>query len=230
MSAQHIRVLEKSFFTDDILRLRLRLGADQTIEFKAGQYILLGLDREELKPFSIATAPDGSGQLECHIRKNIHSPWMQKLFSKKQGETLYWQGPIDHVSLADKPLPTIFVAGGTGFALMKALLEKLLESLLESQPTYPIHIYWGARHTADLYQHDWLVELSRQHDNIDYTPVISEQELDWQGATGQVHKQVLQDTPKLEGHLVYLCGPPDMQRIAKQDFLAAGLDEKHFIS
>lgn len=224
MSAKTIQILEKSFFTDDILRLRL--GAEQAIEFKAGQYILLGLDAEELKPFSIAAAPDGSGELECHIRKNIHSPWMQTLFTKEQNDKLYWQGPMDHVSLTEQTMPTIFVAGGTGFALMKALLEKLLQA----KPSYPIHIYWGVRQVADLYQHDWLVELCQQHDNIDYTPVISEQDADWKGATGAVHEKVLQDFANLDDQLVYLCGPSDMQQAAKQAFLAADLNEKHFIA
>ncbi|OZB86658.1 MAG: hypothetical protein B7Z48_03790, partial [Thiotrichales bacterium 12-47-6] len=135
MSVAAIRIVKKSFFTDDILRLRL--ATDLPIEFKAGQYILLGLDSEELKPFSLAIAPDGSGELECHIRKNPASPWMQKLFSKKQGETLYWQGPIDHVSLKAQAMPTIFVAGGTGFSLVQSLLE----ALLKTQPTFPIHVY-----------------------------------------------------------------------------------------
>ncbi|WP_130538270.1 NAD(P)H-flavin reductase [Thiomicrorhabdus indica] len=225
MSAQLIQILETSFFTDDILCLRLK--ANTPIEFHAGQYILLGLDPEELKPFSIAAAPDGSGEIECHIRKNRQSPWMQALFTKQSGDTLYWQGPINHVSLAkNNSLPTIFVAGGTGFALVKALLE----TQLADQLSHPIHIYWGVRQAVDLYQHNWLVQLCQQHSNIDYTPVISEQEHNWHGTTGSVHKKVLQDFASLAEHLVYLCGPPDMQKAAKPAFLAAGLNEKNFIS
>lgn len=224
MFTKAIQILEKSFFTDDIMRLRLK--AEKPIQFTAGQYILLGHDAKELKPFSIAAAPDGSGELECHIRKNPHSPWMQTLFSKEAGDTLYWQGPMDNVSLTEQTMPTIFVAGGTGFALMKALLEKQLEIGLNK----PTHIYWGVRQAADLYQHDWLVKLSQQNDNVDYTPIISEPNSDWQGATGAVHQQVLQDFANLEGQLVYLCGPPDMQKTAKQAFLTAGLNEKHFIA
>lgn len=223
MSAQVIQIVEKHFFSHDILRLRLK--AEAPIEFYAGQYILLGFDREILKPFSIAVAPDGSGELECHIRHNPHSPWMQTLFTKEIGDRLYWQGPIDHICLREQTKPTIFVAGGTGFALMKALLEKQLQSI----PKYPIHIYWGVRQEADLYQHDWLVKLSRQHDNIDYTPVISEADANWQGITGWVHNAVLKDFPILENFVVYLCGPAEMQQVAKQAFLAAGLTEENFV-
>lgn len=223
MSAQVIQIVEKHFFSHDILRLRLK--AEAPIEFYAGQYILLGFDREILKPFSIGVAPDGSGELECHIRHNPHSPWMQTLFTKEIGDRLYWQGPIDHICLREQTKPTIFVAGGTGFALMKALLEKQLQSI----PKYPIHIYWGVRQEADLYQHDWLVKLSRQHDNIDYTPVISEADANWQGITGWVHNAVLKDFPILENFVVYLCGPAEMQQVAKQAFLAAGLTEENFV-
>lgn len=224
MSVQTIQVLEKTFLTDDILRLRL--GTESPIVFEAGQYILLGLDAEELKPFSIAMAPDGSGELECHIRKNIHSPWMQSLFSKSQGDVLYWKGPVDHLSLVKQAMPTIFVAGGTGFALMKSLLERLLET----NPVDPIHFYWGARQADELYHHQWLIELCQQHKNICYTPVISGESLDWKGATGLVHEQVLQDIPDLGDNLVYLCGPGDMHQAAKQAFLTAGLKATHFIA
>jgi len=224
MTVQTISILEKSFFTEDILRLRL--GADEPIEFKAGQYILLGLDSEELKPFSIAMAPDGSGELECHIRKNIHSSWMQGLFAKEQGDTLYWQGPINHVNLVDKSKPTIFVAGGTGFALIKALLEQLLKT----KPVGPIYLYWSVRQAADLYQHNWLLALCEQYNNIYYTPVVSEEDARWKGVTGSVHRKVLQDIQDFTNHLVYVCGPPDMQQTAKLDFLAADLDEENFIS
>lgn len=224
MSVSLIQILEKSFFTDDILRLRL--GTDYPIEFQAGQYILLGHNPEELKPFSIAAAPDGSGEIECHIRKTLYSPWMNALFTKQANDSLYWQGPIDHLSLREQAMPTIFVAGGTGFALIKALLEKLLES----KPTYPIHVYWGVRQFKDLYQHDWLVKLCQQHEKIDYTPVISGQNAHWKDAIGSVHEKVLQDFPNLESQLVYLCGPPDMQNKAKQAFFASGLHKKNFIS
>lgn len=223
MSAQVIQIVEKHFFSHDILRLRLK--AEAPIEFYAGQYILLGFDREILKPFSIAAAPDGSGELECHIRYNPDSPWMQTLFTKEIGDRLYWQGPIDHICLREQTKPTIFVAGGTGFALMKALLEKQLEST----PTYPIHIYWGVRQATDLYQHDWLVKLCQQYNHIHYTPVISEADANWQGITGWVHNAVLKDFPILENFVVYLCGPAEMQQVAKQAFLAAGLTEENFV-
>ncbi len=224
MTVQTISILEKSYLTQGILRLRL--GADKPIEFNAGQYILLGLDSEELKPFSIAMAPDGSGHLECHIRKNLHSSWMQSLFAKEQGGTLYWQGPINHLTLADKAMPTIFVAGGTGFALIKALLEQLLKT----KPVEPIYLYWGVRQSDELYHHNWLAKLCQQHKNIHYIPVISELSPDWKGATGRVHEKVLQDIPNIKDHIVYLCGPMGLQQEAKQAFVDAGLKATHFIA
>lgn len=224
MPVQLIQIIEKSFFTDDILRLRL--GAETPIAFEAGQYILLGLDANELKPFSIAIAPDDSGELELHIRKNHLSPWMQKLFSKAMGDSLYWQGPTNHIRLADKEMPTILVAGGTGFALVKALLEELLKT----RPTCPIHLYWGVRQATELYLHDWLLGLCQQYKNLDYTHLVSEADIHWQGKTGYVHEQVLRDFPILKNYVVYLCGPPDMQIAAKKSFLEAGLPESQWIA
>ena len=224
MSAQPIQIIEKSLFTDDILCLKMQ--AESPIEFSAGQYILLGTDPDNLKPFSIAAAPTGDGIIECHIRSHDDSGWMQALFAKAIGETLYFVGPNNQMQLQDNLLPTIFVAGGTGFAPMRALLE----ALLATQPIQPIHFYWGARKAADLYQDTLLKDLSRRYENLNYIPVLSEESEDWQGRTGFVHEAVLQDYPVLEHHQVYLCGPWPMVQTAKAEFFAAGLDEKHFVS
>lgn len=224
MSATPLTIIEKSLFTADILCLKMQ--GENPIDFSAGQYILLGTDPDNLKPFSIAAAPTGDGTIECHIRSHDDSGWMQALFAKDVGDTLYFVGPNNQMALQDNLFPTIFVAGGTGFAPMRALLE----ALLKTQPIQPIHFYWGARKAEDLYQDDLLKQLSAQYENLNYVPVLSEEDDSWQGRTGFVHEAVLSDYPVLEHHQVYLCGPWPMVQTAKEQFIAAGLTEQNFVS
>src|SRR3546814_7429628 len=53
-----------------------------------------------------------------------------------------------------------------------------------------------------------------------YVPVVSEpQEQDqWEGRTGFVHRAVMDDIPDLSGHQVYACGAPIMVNSARADF------------
>lgn len=205
--------------------IQILLKPEHPIAYASGQYIMLGFDSEDLKPFSIASAPREDGLIECHIRNQDDSEWMRALFAVQTGDHVVMQGPKDQMQLQPAHQPIIFVAGGTGFAPMKALLD----SLLKQGTGVPVHFYWGARSVADLYQHDNMVALMQTHANLEYIPVISGQAEQWNGLTGLVHEQVLQRHPNLQHTTVYMCGPWPMMQKAKIDFLAAGIDPVHLI-
>lgn len=213
-----LKVVHCEKFTPHIIQLLLR--PDFPVAYAAGQYIMLGFEREDLKPFSIASAPREDGLIECHIRKQADSVWMEKLFAVRPGDTLVMQGPKDQMQIQPAHQPIIFVAGGTGFAPMKALLDEYLKQNTE----VPLHFYWGVRQCEDLYMHDQMRDLERKHGNLIYVPVISEDDPAWKGLTGLLHLQVLEDYPSLEHKTVYMCGPWPMIEAAKKDFTAAGLD------
>ncbi|VAW45689.1 hypothetical protein MNBD_GAMMA04-404 [hydrothermal vent metagenome] len=200
--------------------IQLLFKPEHPIAYASGQYIMLGFDADDLKPFSIASAPRDDGLIECHIRNQADSEWMQKLFAVKAGDQLVMEGPKDQIALQPAHQPIILVAGGTGFAPMKALLE----TLLKEKVGVPIHFYWGARNQSELYMHKEMIALTDLHPNLEYIPVLSEQEVDWNGATGLVHHQVLKEHPNLTHSTVYMCGPWPMIQAAKTDFLEAGLD------
>ena len=219
-----LKVVHIEHLTTDIIQLLMK--PDFPISYSAGQYIMLGFNTDELKPFSIAAAPREDGLIECHIRRQADSDWMNRLFAVTVGDSLIMQGPKDQMSIQPAHQPILFVAGGTGFAPMKALLDELLRQNVE----VPMHFYWGARHADELYLHDMMQDLERKHANLLYIPVVSEEDATWQGLTGLVHKQVLKDYPSLEHKTVYMCGPWPMMEAAKADFSEAGLAITNCIS
>ncbi len=219
-----LKVVQSNHLTQQIIQLLLQ--PEKPIKYQAGDYLMLGFDTNDLKPFSIAAAPREDGLLECHIRTQADSPWMQKLCTVKAGDHLVMQGPKPQMQLKSSCNPVIFVAGGTGFAPMKALLDELLRQ----EASQPIEFYWGARTPDELYANQIMLDLSAKHENLNYIPVISDDTHDWEGKAGFVHQQVLKDHPEMNKFLVYLCGPWDMVQTAKQDFFAAGLAENHFVS
>lgn len=205
--------------------IQLLMKPEHPLSYNAGDYVMLGFDTEELKPFSIASAPREDGLIECHIRKQSDSDWMDKLFAIQAGDSLVMQGPKAQMSLQAAHEAIIFVAGGTGFAPMRALLEETLRQKV----AVPINFYWGARSTDELYMHDWMIELAQSHGHIEYIPVVSEQTDDWQGETGLVHETVLKQHPGLTHATIYMCGPWPMIQTAKQDFIDAGAAETKII-
>ncbi|MBM3384648.1 MAG: CDP-6-deoxy-delta-3,4-glucoseen reductase, partial [Betaproteobacteria bacterium] len=112
--------------------------------------------------------------------------------------------------------PIVFVASGTGFAPIKAVIEHMIHKGIAR----PMTLYWGGRRPKDLYLNA-LAEGWAAQGHLKYVPVISDalSEDHWNGRTGFVHRAVMQDFPDLSAHQVYACGVPVMVDSAKKDFL-----------
>jgi CDP-4-dehydro-6-deoxyglucose reductase, E3 len=140
----------------------------------------------------------------------------------KERDLLRFQGPLGTFFLReDSERPVILVAGGTGFAPIKAILEHAFARGMAR----PFHLYWGARGRRDLYSHDLPQAWVREHANFRYTPVLSEPSAEdhWSGRTGWVHEAVVADYPDLSRHELYASGPPPMVEALKQAVNARGL-------
>ena len=97
----------------------------------------------------------------------------------------------------------------------------------------PMHIYWGARDRAGLYEFEVAQAWAAQYPHITFIPVLSEPETTpgWAGRTGLVHQAVLADFPDLSGHEVYACGAPGMIAAARTDYIGkANLPEDAFFA
>ncbi|HEY8580257.1 MAG TPA: FAD-binding oxidoreductase, partial [Beijerinckiaceae bacterium] len=200
--------------------------------FVAGQHIEFMLPDDVRRTYSIATKPsiDGVTALELHIRHVPGGHFTQTLLPKlKERDLMKFKGPLGTFALDtanDKPI--VLVAGGTGFAPIKAMVEHAIERGLHRRR--PIAFYWGARTREGLYQIATPQGWTQEHPEIRFTPVVSDPTpaCEWSGRVGLVHAAVLDDLPDLSGHDVYVCGAPAMVEAARADFAAAGLPDDAF--
>jgi CDP-4-dehydro-6-deoxyglucose reductase len=205
----------------DVAIVSLKLPANERLQYLAGQYIDLLLKEGRRRSFSIATAPEDDALLELHIRHLPGGLFSDQLFNHYKGrEILRFEGPFGAFYLretSDKPI--IFVAGGTGFAPIKAVIEHAFHHQLDRQMV----LYWGARSLRDLYLPELPVTWQREHRNISYIPVLSDSlpEDHWPGRTGLVHKAVMADFADLSGYQIYACGAPPMIDAARSEFVDA---------
>jgi CDP-4-dehydro-6-deoxyglucose reductase len=205
---------------DDVAVISLRLPAGERLQFLAGQYIDILMKGGKRRSFSLANAPHDDQFLQLHVRKTPGGAFSRYVFEEmKERAILRFEGPLGTFYLredSDKPL--IFVAGGTGFAPIKAQLEHLFHH----GDDRPIVLYWGARSRADLYLHDLPMRWQQEHPGFTYIPVLSDAPPGdaWQGREGLVHQAVLDDFADLSGYQVYACGAPAMTDVAKETFVA----------
>jgi len=215
--------------TEDVAVLKLKLPAGERLQFLAGQYIDILLKDGKRRSFSMANPPHDDQFLQLHVRKSPNGAFSKYVFEEmKERAIIRFEGPLGTFYLReDSDKPWIFVAGGTGFAPVKAQIEHALHHRSDR----PMLLYWGARSLRDLYMPDLPSRWAAQHPNFTFIPVLSDPlpEDQWRGRTGLVHQAVLDDFADLSGYAVYACGAPAMTDIARQTFVEQrGLPEDEF--
>lgn len=208
----------------DVAIVRLRLPPAADFIFLPGQYVdvsFQGITRS----YSLACRQLENNQLELHIRNVPGGQFSQIVFGQlKLDQLLRINGPHGSFFVRNENRPLIFLAGGTGFAPVKAMVE----DLLSRGDRRPIHVYWGQRTAASVYS-DLIIQWASLSDHIRTHLVISDDD-SWTGRQGLVHEAVLEDIPTLGEYAVYACGSPGMIAAAKTEFVKHGLDAKAFHS
>ena len=222
------RVQKMERLAPDVMALSLKLPANERLLFLAGQYIEILLKDGRRRAFSLANAPHDDELLQLHIRQVPDGLFTGQVFGvMKERDILRFEGPHGDFYLregSDKPV--ILLAGGTGFAPIKAIVEHVLHQRLERSMT----LYWGAREPAGLYLPELPRRWAAEHQDFRYVPVVEAPDPDWRGRRGLVHQAVLEDYPDLSDHQVYACGAPAMIAAARRDFVAHGLPEEEFFA
>ena len=156
--------------TDSILQVVL--SPDEFIAYEAGQYLQI-MRGEEAFSYSIANAPLGSHSYELHIRHSRDNPYNQSLLAEiKQTGTVHLQLPLGDCCLSrmHPQKPILFIAGGTGFAPIKAMVEQLLAN----GDSRNFELIWGARSQSDLYMDELVTHWQAHVPHFNYLSLLSE--------------------------------------------------------
>ena len=229
------RVIGMEKLSDDVMVLRLQLPTSEPFRYYPGQYLEFILKDGSRRSYSMATPPREDNQVELHLRHMPGGLFTDHAFgvgatAMKEREIIRVEAPLGSFFLREESTaPIIFLASGTGFAPVKALIMRLQQT----GSTRPCVLYWGGRRPGDLYDLASVEQWLKDMPNLRFVPVISEAlpEDNWQGRTGFVHHAVMQDHPDLSDWQVYACGAPVMVESARKDFVAqCGLDEQAYFA
>jgi len=216
----------------DVMQVLLRLPTVERLRFSAGQYLDVLLPDGRRRSFSIASPPHDNELIELHVRRVAGGGFSERLFGPAAagapadgpltlGSLLRIEGPVGQFVYRDDTGAALMVAGGTGFAPLKSMLRHVLEN----GNSRDIHLYWGARHTQDLYEEARVLEWVRAHPRLRFTAVLSEATAAEAAhhRVGFVHDAVLADYPDLAAFEVYAAGPPAMIEAMRAAFPRHGL-------
>jgi CDP-4-dehydro-6-deoxyglucose reductase, E3 len=215
--------------TSDVMIVTLTADDGLPVRYVPGQFMNVQTQDHGSRSYSLARPSAANGQIEFHIRHTVDGAFTTWLFEKAQLDyKLIIEQPTGRFSCdPETKMPRIFVASGTGFAPIRAILENLFK-LKDSQPKW---LYWGGRRPHDLYMDKLARNWTKLYPSFRYIPVVSDAlaEDEWLGREGFVHKAALADHPDMSAVQVYACGVPVMVDACRKDFVEqAGLDLKNF--
>jgi len=211
----------------DLAVLTVRTG--EPLPYLAGQYVTVQHQRwpRVWRPFSVATAPGGDGDLELHVRA-VPGGWVSTAMVRDTapGDELVVgpaAGAMTSAGVGDRDL--VCIAGGTGLAPVKAVTEAVLaaaeDAVADGTSTRRnVHLFHGARTPPDLYAMPELNDLQRRFPWLHVVPVVSDVPR-FEGRCGPVADVALEeDWPDRD---VLIAGPAAMTRDAVHGCLRAGI-------
>lgn len=216
--------------SERVMRVFLEPATDHAITYQAGQYIELGLTTDNHRPFSIANAPLGARLLEFHIRHASDDPFADALLQQcRHGGELYLSQGKGDCLLPSSAQALCLIAGGVGFAPIKAIIEEVLANGI----TMPMHLFWGANNESDLYLDEIPLHWQQHVSHFHYSPVLTApmHPESWQGATGSV-LDCIAAYPQQElaqCHFI-IQGPFPMAFACREFFLTHGIAEERLLS
>lgn len=215
-------VIQHRLLTDNISQIFLQATQDHSFLYEAGQYINVIHSHGEQSPLSIACAPNHHA-LEFHLFHPVENTKAQELLQWAQrNQTWTFTGPFGACTLKQiHPAKSlIFIADGTGFAPIKAMIESLLTF------SCPMHLYWSMPKQEDFYLPELILQWKKILPHFKFTPIIVEAN----EKLVHVHDIILQDYADLSQHQVYASGPKRLIQTAFHAFQQQGLPQAFFYS
>lgn len=228
--------------TPEIKLFFVKFKDEHKLEFKAGQFAILGLpdDKNNLegewhkRAYSITSSPS-QDEVEFYIVLVPDGRLTPRLFDLKIGDEIFMGEKAAGIMNFDgvkEDSDLLFISTGTGIAPFVSIIREHKKEILNGKRQ--VGLIHGARHTYELGFKGELEELEKQSPYFHYYPIVSrsEQEMGekWQGHKGHAQSLILNGTIEKdfgkkispETFHVFLCGNPRMVDETVEIFMNKG--------
>lgn len=225
-------VAEKYRLSRDLAVVRLR--TTQSLTYAPGQYLEVQIPQwpRTWRHLSPSIPPNADGELEFHVRAVPGGSISNSIVTETQVGDV-WRLAQSHGTLhVDTDIPVLMIAGGTGLAPLRALIIEM--SYRTDSP--PVHLFYGARYPADLYDLSRLWRMAATNPWLKITTVVEDETDPWwstpaqqsgrialERVQGQLADAVLDYGTDWKDRQVLIAGSPDMVATTRRRLLIAGL-------
>ena len=213
------RCVEKQQLSPTVWRFRFDTAVPMF--YHSGQFVNLKNEAGWTRSYSLASLPAEDQHLEIQVRRMPEgqmSHWLIDEFDV--GMHIELEGPNGHCIYTDgePEKPILMVGTGTGLAPLIGILR----DALHQGHTGQLYFYHGARTQDELYLHNTLEEIAKQHSNVHYHACVSGGDVAAGMKAGRAADLAMQAHPSLKGYRLYLCGAPEMVREMRKNAFMAG--------
>lgn len=222
-------IISSELISKDVTRIMLHPSSEAHLLYQAGQYIKVIHSDGFVSPLSIANAPQDNFLIELQLTHSFDNLQAQDILRVISDEKkLVLRGPYGSCTAGElySGQPIIFLARGTGFAPVKALIEEMMK--FKKMPR--MHFYWSVTSPDDFYMDGLLAQWVREFENFSFTPVLSRQNSQWQGRVGLLQDVVLENYVDMAGYKVYVSAPEPIVHDVLHALLGAGVERECFYS
>jgi len=223
-----MNVLSVHELTGDVFHITLKSVENKSIQFHAGQYLMLHRQGLPESAYSIASPPCTEREtIELHVQSYPGSARSIELIRfLKTASVVTVTLPFGQCTLSSSNTPAsplVFIAAATGFSQIKSLIE--YSSLVCHH--HPRYFYWGAKQPQGFYMGHLPVQWASEEQCFEYHPVISgdKDEGVWNGRFGLLYEAVLEDCKKFSSAHFYIGGSPTMVYATIDALVAEGFSE-----
>jgi NAD(P)H-flavin reductase/hemoglobin-like flavoprotein len=200
----------------------ISVQTSEPVPYRPGQYLSVETpQRPRLwRYLSPANALRSDGTLEFHVRA-VANGWVSRsiVAHSRVGDTWRFGAPMGRLRVDPRSgRDLLMVAGGTGFAPMRAILEDLART--DGPPHTQVFV--GGRTWDDLYDFAALRRLSYANPWLDVIPVVEREDAGSGGAELGTLADVVPRYGAWADHDVLVCGSPAMIRATVSRLLVAG--------
>ena len=225
--AQHYtaRVAAKNQLTEKVYLVDFQIVNPPTLDFKAGQNIMLLISEGVNRTMSIASPPQGDGHILMVQDVAPMGPGSLWTLGLKIGDEVRFVAPTGGaLSMIDSSRQKVLAATGTGIAPFRAMILDFLHKQTDV-PNSLLLLYWGLRYETDVYWADEFGDLEKKYPNFKFNLILSKPADIWTGKRGHVTEHIMRDVKDLPDSDFYLCGNKEMIKDVKAQLLVNNVPE-----
>lgn len=214
-------VIEKKQLNQTVFMARYQLVEPATIDFHAGQTLMLTVSPGIFRAMSIASPPQENTVITSIQDTTPNGPGSKWMLARKVGDPVEFMAPlgrfvVDH----DSPRKKVFIATGTGIAPFRSMLLDTSDNRIVNET---ISLYWGLRFKEDMYLCQDIEKFKQERGNMGFYFTLSKPPDDWTGLVGHVTEHVLNNEQNLKECDFYLCGNKKMITEIQEKLTAFGV-------